>query len=58
MKGEFKGNKRSLPRKTCAQCGLSMTWRKAWARDWDSVRYCSDACRSKRSAKPTTEPPG
>ena len=20
-------------------------WRKKWARDWDSVRYCSDACR-------------
>jgi len=22
-----------------------MTWRKAWARTWDEVRYCSDACR-------------
>ena len=22
-----------------------MTWRKAWAANWDSVRYCSDACR-------------
>jgi hypothetical protein len=22
-----------------------MEWRKAWARNWDSVRYCSDACR-------------
>jgi hypothetical protein len=22
-----------------------MTWRKAWARTWDDVRWCSDACR-------------
>lgn len=21
-----------------------MTWRKAWARSWDDVRWCSDAC--------------
>ena len=25
-----------------------MEWRKAWARNWDSVRYCSDACRRKK----------
>lgn len=25
-----------------------MTWRKAWERNWESVRYCSDACRSRR----------
>ncbi len=25
-----------------------MTWRKAWARCWDSVRHCSAACRSHR----------
>ena len=31
--------------KTCARCGRTMEWRKAWARNWDSVRYCSDACR-------------
>jgi len=22
-----------------------MTWRARWARDWENVRYCSDACR-------------
>jgi hypothetical protein len=22
-----------------------MTWRKAWARNWDEVRYCSKGCR-------------
>lgn len=25
-----------------------MHWRKAWARTWDDVRYCSDACRRHR----------
>ena len=41
----FKGNKRSLPSKPCARCGREMTWRKAWARSWDEVRYCSQSCR-------------
>lgn len=26
-----------------------MTWRKAWARSWDEVRYCSQRCRRRRS---------
>ena len=34
-----------LPTKPCARCGRTITWRKAWARDWDSVRWCSDSCR-------------
>lgn len=34
--------------KTCASCGRTMAWRKAWARSWDEVRYCSDACRRRR----------
>ncbi|MBK1660249.1 DUF2256 domain-containing protein [Paracraurococcus ruber] len=37
-----------LPEKTCAACGRPFAWRKKWARDWDSVRYCSDACREGR----------
>jgi hypothetical protein len=24
-----------------------MTWRKAWARTWDDVRWCSAACRAR-----------
>ena len=32
--------------KTCAGCGRTITWRKKWARDWDSVRWCSAGCRS------------
>ena len=35
-----------LPEKTCAACGRPFAWRKKWARDWENVRYCSDACRA------------
>ncbi len=35
--------------KTCQACGRSFEWRKKWERDWDVVKYCSDACRG---AKP------
>jgi hypothetical protein len=31
--------------KPCRTCGRTITWRKKWARDWESVQYCSDACR-------------
>ena len=34
--------------KHCAACGREIEWRRKWARNWDSVRYCSDACRRKR----------
>ena len=34
-----------LPTKPCAVCGRTITWRKKWERDWESVRYCSQACR-------------
>ena len=44
----FKGNKQSLPSKPCAVCGRSMSWRKRWARCWDEVKYCSEACRAQR----------
>jgi hypothetical protein len=46
----FKGNKRFLPTKPCATCGRPMTWRKKWARNWDEVKYCSDACRRRHRA--------
>jgi hypothetical protein len=41
----FKGNKSTLPSKACASCGREMSWRKAWARNWEAVRWCSEACR-------------
>lgn len=36
---------RQTETRTCTSCGRTMTWRKAWERNWDQVRYCSDACR-------------
>ncbi len=41
----FKGNKAALPHKPCLTCGRPMSWRKAWAKNWEQVRYCSEACR-------------
>ena len=32
--------------KTCASCGRRIEWRAKWANNWDSVKYCSAACRS------------
>lgn len=31
--------------RTCASCGRRIEPRARWARDWDRVRWCSDACR-------------
>ena len=44
---DFKGNKSGLPSKPCLTCGRTMSWRKAWAKNWEQVRHCSDACRKK-----------
>ncbi len=38
-----------VPEKTCVACGRRITWRKKWARDWEQVRYCSDACRRQKN---------
>ncbi|WPB58349.1 DUF2256 domain-containing protein [Xylophilus sp. GOD-11R] len=43
-----RGNKADLPSKLCVACGLPMTWRRSWAKNWDEVKYCSDACRRKK----------
>ncbi|MFM7187485.1 MAG: DUF2256 domain-containing protein [Armatimonadota bacterium] len=39
-------NPNDLPVKRCPVCGRDFTWRKKWERDWESVVYCSDKCRS------------
>ncbi|MGC8701491.1 MAG: DUF2256 domain-containing protein [Thiomonas sp.] len=44
-----KGNKAHLPSKPCAVCGRPMSWRRAWAKNWEQVRYCSEACRKHRN---------
>jgi hypothetical protein len=46
----FKGNKAQLPSKPCAVCKRPMSWRKSWAKNWDAVLYCSDACRRLKTA--------
>jgi hypothetical protein len=50
----FKGNKAHLPSKPCVVCGRPMSWRKAWAKNWDGLKYCSDACRARKNAPPST----
>jgi hypothetical protein len=45
----FRGNKAALPSKPCVACGRPMAWRKRWARSWDAVKFCSGACRQRRS---------
>lgn len=37
--------KEHLPEKICSACGRPFAWRKKWERDWDNVKFCSDACR-------------
>jgi hypothetical protein len=31
----------------CTVCGRSISWRRKWARDWEAIKYCSDACRER-----------
>jgi len=33
--------------KVCGSCGRRIEWRAKWERDWDAVRWCSDACRAR-----------
>lgn len=40
--------KSNLPTKICLTCNRPFVWRKKWAKVWDEVKYCSDACRAKR----------
>jgi len=49
-KSDFRGNKAALPSKPCVVCGLMMSWRRRWAKNWEDVKYCSDACRRSKAA--------
>ncbi|MBL8187071.1 MAG: DUF2256 domain-containing protein [Acidobacteria bacterium] len=42
--------KRDLPTKICLVCQRPFAWRRKWARVWDEVKYCSDACRMRKKA--------
>lgn len=37
--------RKPVPEKLCPVCLRPFSWRKRWERCWDSVVYCSDACR-------------
>jgi hypothetical protein len=47
MPDKVRKPERETPRKEkiCQSCGRSFSWRKKWEKDWDAVKYCSDACR-------------
>lgn len=49
--------KADLPTKTCPVCQRPFAWRRKWARDWDQVRYCSDACRRGTPRGRAAQPP-
>ena len=34
--------------KICKRCGRAFSWRKKWERDWNALKYCSDACRGEK----------
>ncbi|NNE65993.1 MAG: DUF2256 domain-containing protein [Pyrinomonadaceae bacterium] len=39
---------KNLPSKICVTCKRTFDWRRKWARDWPSVKYCSERCRRER----------
>ena len=45
--------KADLPEKVCASCRRPFKWRRKWANDWNSVKYCSERCR-RLSKSPAT----
>ncbi|MEO1702264.1 MAG: DUF2256 domain-containing protein [Pseudomonadota bacterium] len=49
--------KPNLPEKICAACQRPMTWRKSWEKNWESVKYCSDRCRSEAKKSKRTKLP-
>lgn len=45
MNGVKKAN---LPVKICPVCHKPFSWRKKWEKNWESVIYCSERCRTNR----------
>ena len=41
--------------KICKTCGRAFSWRKKWERDWDVIKYCSDACRGHKPGERDSE---
>ncbi|MEM7325255.1 MAG: DUF2256 and DUF3253 domain-containing protein [Actinomycetota bacterium] len=46
--GKPKGITSETASKVCMTCGRAITWRRKWAKTWNSVRYCSERCRRER----------
>ncbi|EJO2023438.1 DUF2256 domain-containing protein [Vibrio parahaemolyticus] len=47
----MKGFKSHLPTKLCPVCERPFSWRKKWARNWETVIYCSERCRRSNPEK-------
>lgn len=43
--------KQHLPEKICPVCMRPFAWRKAWASNWDAVKYCSERCRRQKNGR-------
>ncbi|WP_163930046.1 DUF2256 domain-containing protein [Paraferrimonas sp. SM1919] len=41
--------KLNLPSKVCPVCLRPFNWRKKWQANWESVKYCSKQCASKKA---------
>ncbi|MFN6037833.1 MAG: DUF2256 domain-containing protein [Bacteroidota bacterium] len=44
-------SKSNLPHKICMVCSRPFSWRKKWEREWENVKYCSNACRKNNQIK-------
>jgi hypothetical protein len=53
--GKHAGEAMNIEVKVCVVCGRAMRWRKAWAKNWAEVKFCSNKCREHRTA-PEREP--
>ncbi len=56
MPDKVRKAERETPKKekTCKTCGRAFAWRKKWEKDWDVVKYCSDACRGSKTGDADT----
>jgi hypothetical protein len=43
--------KQHLPEKICVVCQRPFSWRKKWEKNWEEVKYCSQACRDGKMKK-------
>jgi hypothetical protein len=48
--------KKHLPEKMCEVCQRPFSWRKKWAKNWEEVKYCSQACREGKTKKAGVNP--